>query len=448
MVDIPETRYAHNGPVNLAYQVVGDGPIDLLVVAGGLTHLDYVWHYEPLARFMRRLASFSRMVLYDPRGCGLSDRTLDPPTIPLAVSDALAVLDTVGVERANVYGHLDGGSVGLALAATHPDRVDAVAVYGAVCRFRGLEELLVPFDRDEPEKRADSLESIWGGSDLLELVAPNYADDPALTRWFTSLNRAAMSPAGAAAWYEYLANIDLRPLLADVAAPVLVTNRSETRALHRSQALYLAEHLPDARHVEFPGEDYLTWLGDTAEPITDEIEEFFTGTRPTHAPTRALAAVMFTDIVGSTQQAADLGDEAWRALLTRHDDLTHQRVEEHGGRVVKSTGDGALAAFDDPEDAIGAAQSLIADLAGAGLDIRVGIHSGQIEITGDDVAGMAVHLAARISALAGPGDIYVSRTVKDLVIGSGIEFDDRGTHDLKGIPDQWQILAVVADPPA
>jgi class 3 adenylate cyclase len=240
--------------------------------------------------------------------------------------------------------------------------------------------------------------------------------------------------------------IDIRPILGDVVAPVLVTNRADAHIIGRDQSRYLAEHLPDARRVEFPGEDYMLWLGDT-DAILDEIQEFFTGTRPVRQPTRALATVMFTDIVGSTEYAADLGDEAWRALLARHDDFTRHHVDDHGGRVIKSTGDGALATFDDPTDAITAAQTLIADLHASDLDIRVGIHSGQIEITGDDVAGIAVHLAARISALAGPGDIYVSRTLADLLLGSAIEFDDQGTHDLKGIPGSWEVLAVSGGPP-
>jgi class 3 adenylate cyclase len=441
-VEIPETHYAHNGPVNLAYQTVGDGPISVLLLKSGITHLDYFWQYPPVVRFIERFASFSRFVMFDKRGCGLSDRTVEPPTIAEDVSDVVAVLDHLGIERAHLFGEGDGGAAALALAAAHPDRVTKVAVIGAVCCVVATEDFPWGIDPVEAEAIPSAIESEWGGTDLLEAVAPNYADDPVFARWFTGMNRAGVSPAGAAAWIRNLIDVDIRPILGDVAAPVLVTDRADAQFIDPGQSRYLAEHLPDARHVEFPGEDYLMWVGDT-DAVVDEVEEFFTGTRPTHAPTRALATVMFTDIVGSTGRAADMGDDAWRALLARHDDLTRHRVQAHDGRVVKSTGDGALAAFDDPENAIAAAQSLIADLNASDIEIRVGIHFGQIEITGDDVAGIAVHLAARISGLAGPGDIYVSGTVRDLLLGSDIEFDDRGTHDLKGIPGTWNILAVV-----
>jgi class 3 adenylate cyclase len=261
------------------------------------------------------------------------------------------------------------------------------------------------------------------------------------------MNRAGASPSGASAYFRNLGEVDIRAILHKVAGPVLITNRVDS-LWDPGQSHYLAEHLPDARHVEYPGSDYILMSADVGtDAILDEIEEFLTGTRPIRAPTRALATVMFTDIVDSTGQAAELGDTAWRDLLQRHDSLTRTRVEQHDGRVVKSTGDGALATFDTPAAAIAAAQILTADLHEAGLELRVGIHMGEVEILGDDVAGLAVHLAARISGLAGPGDIYVSRTIKDLMLGSTIEFDDRGTHELKGIPDEWEILAVVSDPP-
>jgi class 3 adenylate cyclase len=415
-----------------------------LYMGTGATHLDYGWQYPPVVRSIERFAAFSRFVMFDKRGCGLSDRTVEPPTIAESVSDVVAILDDLGIERAHLFGEGEGGSAALALAAAHPDRVAKVAVYGAVCRPVATEDFPWGIDPVEAEAIPSAVESDWGGTALLEALAPNYADDAVLARWITGTNRAGVSPAGAAAWFRNVLDLDIRPILGDVAAPVLVTSRPDAQFIDPGQFRYLAEHLPDARHVEFPGEDYLMYVGDT-DAVVDEIEEFFTGTRPTHAPTRALATVVFTDIVGSTDLAADLGDTAWRALLARHDDLTRQHVEGHTGRVVKSTGDGALATFDDPEDAIAAAQGLIANLNDAGLDIRVGIHSGKIEITDDDVAGIAVHLAARISALAGPGDIYVSGTTRDLLLGSPVEFDDRGIHDLKGIPGTWQILAVVND---
>jgi class 3 adenylate cyclase len=443
-VEIPETRYARNGPVNIAYQVVGDGPIDVLKLTPGISHLDLGWEYPPFASYLGRFASFSRLAVFDKRGSGLSDRTVEPPTIDEEVSDAVAVLDELGIERVHLFGVLDGGAAALVFAATHPDRVAKVAVYGAICRAVAEDFPLVG-DPDEAGATTSVFESDWGGTGLLDAVAPNHADDPALARWYRRVNRAGVSPAGASAWFRNVMAIDIRPILGDVVAPVLVTNRADTHIIGRDQSRYLAEHLPDARRVEFPGEDYMLWLGDT-DAILDEIEEFFTGTRPVRQPTRALATVMFTDIVGSTEYAADLGDGAWRALLARHDDLTRHHVEHHDGRVIKSTGDGALATFDDPTDAITAAQTLIADLHAPDLDIRVGIHTGQVEIIGDDVAGLAVHLASRISSLAGPGDIYVSRTLADLLLGSAIEFDNRGTHDLKGIPGTWEVLAVSGGP--
>ncbi len=316
MVEVPDTRYAHNGQVSIAYQTIGEGPIDVLWLAPGITHLDYRSQYQPFVHFHDRLAAFSRLAVYDKRGCGLSDRTVEPPTIDESVSDAVAILDELGIERAHLFGDGEGGAAALALAAAHPDRVARVAVYGVVCRGVATEDFPWGLDPAEAEATASAMERTWGGTALLETVAPNHADDPVLVRWFTGRNRAGVSPAGAAAWYRNVLEIDIRPILGDVAAPVLVTIRPDTDFGDPGQSRYLADHLPDARHVEFPGEERLLWVGDT-DAVLDEVEEFFTGTRPTRTPTRAPATVMFTDIVGSTKQAAALGDTAWRALLAR-----------------------------------------------------------------------------------------------------------------------------------
>jgi class 3 adenylate cyclase len=445
MVDIPKTRYARNGPVSIAYQTVGDGPLDVVLMAPAVSHLEIRWEYPPFAHVFQRLAGFSRLVMYDKRGCGLSDRTVETPTVDEDVADVLCVMDAVGVDRACLFGIGDGAAAALALAARHPDRVDRVAAYEGYARPLVADDIPFGDDPTAVDELADVIEETWGNESNLMVMAPSRADDRELARWWSRSNRAALSPAGAAAWVRRIATIDIRDLLANVRAPVLVTNRPQERTTDPRHSLYLADHLPDARHVEFPGEDYLMWVGDT-DAILDEIEEFFTGTRPTHSPTRALATVMFTDIVDSTGRAAEIGDTAWRELLARHDDLTRRHVDDHGGRVIKSTGDGALATFDAPATAIAAAQALAADLREAGIELRVGIHMGEVEILGDDVAGLAVHLAARISALAQPDEIVVSRTVRDLMLGSTIGFEDRGTHQLKGVPGDWEILSVTNDP--
>jgi class 3 adenylate cyclase len=444
-VEIPETRYARNGPVSIAYQVVGDGRATTLYVPPGVGHLDIAWENDLFGHVLRRLAAWGRLVLYDMRGCGLSDRSVATPTVEENVSDLMTVLDNVGVEEVDLVGVTHGAAVALAAAAQHPDRVRRVAVLDGFAK--AVDDVFV-FGDDEASfaERTEALEGAWGTDAMARMVAPSRGDDPEFLAWFSRMNRAALSPAGAAVWLDQMRKIDIRGLLPDVSAPVLVVNRASTRAMNPKQSHFLAEQLPDARHVEFPGEDMLLVAGDT-DAILDEVEAFFTGTRPTRAPTRALATVMFTDIVHSTETAAEVGDTVWRDLLARHDERTRHHVEAHGGRVVKSTGDGALATFETPGQAIAAAQSLTADLAGAGVELRVGIHMGEVEILGEDVAGLGVHLAARISSVAQPGEVLVSRTVRDLLLGSDFAFTDRGTHELKGIPDRWQVLAVVGDPP-
>jgi class 3 adenylate cyclase len=446
-VEVPETRYARNGLVSLAYQVVGDGPIDVLYMNPGVSHLDLYWQYPPAVHVFERFAGFSRLVIYDKRGYGMSDRTAEPPTVDEEAADALAVLDATGIEHASVFGGGASGAAALALAAAHPDRVDRVVAYSAVARALQAADYPHGITKEEADAMVEMVVADWGGTLNVELLAPSRVDDAAFVDWFRSMQRSGASPAGAAVGLRQSLDLDIRSVLPEVTAPVLVLNRSDALMGGSEPSRYLAEHLPDARHVELPGEDFALFAGDS-DALLDEVEEFFSGRRPTPTPTRALATVMFTDIVDSTRRAADLGDTAWRDVLTRHDDRTRHHIERHGGRVVKSTGDGALATFDDPGRAIEAAQDLAADLHESGVELRVGIHTGQVEILGDDVAGLGVHLAARINGLAQPGDVLVSRTVRDLLLGSDVTFADRGTHDLKGVPDTWEILAVVDDTPA
>lgn len=442
MVEIPQTRYAHNGPVNIAYQVAGDGAATTLYVPSGVFHLDIQWEHSQFARMLRRMAAWGRLVLYDMRGSGLSDRSVATPTVEENVSDLMTVLDEVGARRVNLVGVTYGAAVALAAAAWHPQRVGRVAVLDGFAKT--VDDSFTFGDDDATfAERTDALEAAWGTDAMARLVAPTRRDDAEFLAWFSRMNRAALSPAGAAVWLNQLREIDIRDLLPDVRATVLVINRASVQMMNPKHSRYLAEHLPDVRHVEFPGEDMLLLRRDT-DAVLDEVEEFFTGRPPTRTPTRALATVMFTDIVDSTQKAAELGDTAWRELLAHHDARTCHHVDQHGGRVIKSTGDGALATFDDPQQAIAAAQDLITDLREHGVELRVGIHTGKVEIVGDDLAGLGVHLAARISALAQPGEVVVSRTVRDLLLGSDLAFAERGTHELKGVPGQWEILAVTS----
>ena len=443
----PQTRYARCGELSIAYQVIGEGPRDLIIVPGWLSHIELFWNDPGYHRFMEGLTDFARVITYDKRGTGLSDPIAAAPSLDERMDDVRAVLDAAGSERATLFGFSEGGPISAVFAASHPERTEALIVYGSyVCG---------PHDAEAPaaERWGAMLEHIrgtidrWGEGETVGWAAPS-VDSPVTRRMTGLVERAAMSPAMARA--NMVANIEkceVRPILPSVRVPTLVLHRRDD-PIPIDHGRYYAEHIPDARLVELEGRDHSPFVGDI-EAIVGEIEEFLTGARAAHASDRVLATVLFTDIVGSTERAAELGDSAWRALLQGHDELVRRQLAAQGGREVKHTGDGFLATFDGPARAVRCASTIASEVAELGISVRAGLHTGECEQRGDDVGGLAVHIGARIGALADPGEVLVSGTLRDLVLGSGIEFSDRGVHGLKGVPGDWRLFAVAdTAPPA
>ena len=435
MAEAPETRIAETPGGRVAYQVVGDGPIDVLVCHAPLFPIDHMWDEPSLVRFLDRLSSFSRHVWFDPRGRGASDRPLPYAEGRFAeaiTDDMLALVDHLGWEQVAVVG--DNGAPQILFAASHPERTKALVLLNTSAR--------AAFRRDSSEAWLTELELIrrrWGTGDSLEQLAPSAAGDARLRRWLARSQRL-LGTADEMYWRNQAAfAMDMRPALPSVQAPTLFVYRQGVRSstLVREDA----PHIKGAKVVELPGEDFLFFVGDTG-PMLDSMEEFLTGQLPAHHSDRVLATVLFTDIVGSTEHASRIGDRRWKELLVAHDALLGAEVVRFRGRMVKSTGDGVLATFDGPGRAIRCACAIRDSVRSLGLDTRAGLHTGEIELRGDDVAGVAVHIGARVSALAGPGEVLVSSTVKDLVAGSGIEFEERGEHELKGVPGSWKLYAV------
>jgi len=439
----PPTRYARSDDVSIAYQVVGDGPIDLVLVPGFATHLEIQWEAPPFAQFAERLASFSRLILFDKRGTGLSDPVADAPTLEQRIDDVRATMDAAGSERAALLGISEGAPMSVLFAATHPERVSALVLYGAMGRTTEGPDYpwATPADALR-ESAAEFLAPYWGQQPqgILELFAPSLADDPRVIEYTARLERYSASPAMVQQIFEMFLDIDVRAVLPTIHVPTLVVHRRGDRVVNRRAGAELASRIPGARYVELPGIDHLPWAGD-AEAILGEVEEFLTGARSEPEPDRVLATVMFTDIVGSTERAAQLGDARWREVLSAHQAAIGREVARFRGREVKSLGDGCLATFDGPARAIRCGHAIAEACRSVGLDVRVGLHSGEVELIGDDVGGIAVHIAARVGALAEAGEVLVSSTVKDLVAGSGISFSDRGPQQLKGIEDEWRLFA-------
>jgi pimeloyl-ACP methyl ester carboxylesterase len=435
----PETRYARSGDLHIAYQVVGDGPIDLVWVPGWISNIDHYWEEPTVARYFNRLASFSRLILFDRRGTGVSDPVPRAPTLEEQMDDVVAVLEAVGSEQAALYAQLEGGAMAMLFAATHPERTRALAVYEGMARMSWAPDYTWAL-RDED--RAAWLGAGWGdGSRIIEL-APSAASNPRMRRWFAKLERGAASPGTAAQFLMMNAQVDVRAVLPSIQAPTLILHRADGTFVDKRHALYLAEHIPGARLVELPGSEVITFASDE-DGLLDEVEEFLTGTRSSADSERVLATVMFSDIVDSTSRAADLGDRRWRQLLESLADATAPVLRSFRGRTVKLLGDGFLATFDGPARAIGAAVA-VRDMVRSefGVDLRTGLHTGEVEVMGQDVGGIAVHIGARILGYAEPGEVVVSGTVKDLVVGSGIGFEDRGEQELRGVPGRWRLFAV------
>jgi pimeloyl-ACP methyl ester carboxylesterase len=439
----PPTKYAKSGDTSIAYQVVGEGPIDLVLVLGFATHLELQWESPPFARFFERISSFSRLLIFDKRGMGLSDPVTEVPTLEQRIDDVRAVMDAAGSERAALFGISEGGPMSVLFAATHPERVNALVLHGAMGRTTEAPDY--PWASPAEALRESAAEFIvpsWGqeAEGIVELFAPSFAADPQAVAFNARMERSAASPAMVQQVFEMFLDIDVRAVLPTIQVPTLVLHRRSDRVVNRRAGKELAARIPRARYVELPGIDHLPWAGD-AEAVLGEVEEFLTGARSAPEPDRVLATVMFTDIVGSTERASELGDARWRELLSGHHAAVRRELTRFRGLEVKTLGDGHLATFDGPARAIQCGHAIAEAASSLDLEVRIGLHCGEVELMGQDVGGIAVHIAARVGALAAAGEVLVSSTVKDLVAGSGIRFVDRGAQQLKGISDEWRLFA-------
>lgn len=434
------TMYARNGEVHIAYQVVGSGTFDLVLVPGFVSHIELQWADPRSAKFLEGLASFSRLILFDKRGTGLSDPVPGMPTLEERMEDLRAVLDAVGSEKAALLGVSEGGPMSALFAATYPERTSALVLYGAFAKVLADDEHPDALT-EEQFARIIAAVQVWGAGKSIEVLGPSYLDvgEVAHQLWGT-FERMSASPGMARACVEAWREVDVSGVLSAIGAPTLVLHRTKD-FFPIAESRYLASHIRSARFAELRGSDHLPWLGDSAS-ILSEIEEFLTGQRHEPETDRVLATVLFTDMVNSTLRAAELGDEAWKELRGRHDELVRRQLVYYRGREVKSMGDGFLATFDGPARAVRCARSIVGDLKQLGIEVRAGVHTGECDISSDDISGIAVHIGARVGALARAGEVLVSSTVKDLVVGSGLRFDPRGMHILKGVPGEWALYAV------
>jgi class 3 adenylate cyclase/pimeloyl-ACP methyl ester carboxylesterase len=426
------TRYARSGEASIAYQVVGEGPIDLVLINGPAGHLELLWEEPGTARSFQHLAGFARLVMFDRRGTGLSDAVSRPPTLEQQMDDLTAVLDDIGLDRVALMGAGDVG-LGALFAATYPDRVTALIL----CGVAPAGKLTVT-----PELREvylDAIEHSWGDGTLIQLYAPSKIGNRAFEEWWGRMQRSAVSPGMARALMGMISETDLRAVLPTIRVPTLVTHVSGDRVVSVEFGREVARMIEGAKFIEYPGEDAYMWSNPAG---LDDIEEFLTGRRALPEPDRVLATVMFTDIVGSTQHAARLGDSRWRSLLDEHNAIVRGELDRWRGTEVKTLGDSFLATFDGPARAARCAQEIVDACAAIDVVVRAGLHTGECELLGDDVAGIAVHIGARVMAHAEAGEVLASSTVKDLVVGSGLRFTDRGQHALRGVPDQWHLYAL------
>jgi class 3 adenylate cyclase len=434
-------RYAKSGDIHIAYAVEGDGPIDLVWIPPWVSQVEYLWAEPSLERVMARLTQFARVITFDRRGSGLSDPFFGAPTLEDQMDDVLAVMDAAGSESAAICGTLEGGPMAALFAATHPDRTDALVLYATFVRATWAPDYDWAWSAEERDRRMDQLIEHWGEGLVASGVAPSQAADPSFMEWAGRLERLAASPSTIRRILKLIGEFDVRDVLPSIRVPTLVMHRAGDTFIKVEHSRYIASKIPGARYVELEGDENMFALGDS-EALIGEIEEFLTGTRHEREPDRMLATVLFTDICDSTSRAAEMGDRGWRFLLERHDALFRQALERHRGREVKRTGDGFLATFDGPARAIRCAASLTEAMGSLGLQVRAGLHTGELEVMDGDLGGLAVHIASRVMGAAGPNEVLVSGTVKDLVVGSGIEFEDRGERELRGVPGEWRLFAV------
>ena len=436
-----KTQYTRSGDVHIAYQVLGSGPRDLVFVPGFVSHLEAMWEDPSAARFFERLASFARLILFDKRGTGLSDRVPTIATLEERMDDVRAVMSAVDSETAALFGLSEGGPMALLFSATYPEKTSALVLYGAFAKLTkgdGYPWALRPDQVDEAERR---IERQWGSGYLLPWAAPSLVDDQHAQAWYARFERMAASPGAAIATVRMNAEIDVRHILPSIRVPTLILHRTGDRLVHVGGSRYMAARIEQARFVEFPGGDHTPWVGD-ADALLDEIEEFLTGVRHGSEPDRVLATLLFTDIVGATDRAAALGDRQWRDLLERHHSLVRRELGRFRGQEVDTAGDAFFATFDGPARAIRCACAIRDAVTSLGITIRAGLHTGECEVLDEKVTGIAVHIGARVMGQAGPGEVLVSSTVKDLVAGSGLGFVERGVYVLKGVPGEWHLFAV------
>jgi class 3 adenylate cyclase/alpha-beta hydrolase superfamily lysophospholipase len=441
----PETRYATRGDAHIAYQVVGDAPLDVVLVSTWFSHLEAQWEFPAFAHYLRRLSSFSRLIVFDKYGIGLSDPIPSRSLPPLEdwMDDVRTVMDAADSEAAVILGANEGSMMAALFAATYPERTTALVLVNATARMAWAPDYPIGVAPDVQDRLATLVEKAWGRGDMMAAVNPSLAADPVAAEAWGRFLRLSASPATAAAVMRVLFDLDVREILPTIRVPTVIVHRKDNPVITVEQGRYVADRIPGARFVAVPGADYGLAVGDP-DVILDEVEEFLTGAKSAGDADRVLATVLFTDIVGSTARLSELGDRQWREVLASHDALARRQVERYGGRIVETTGDGLLATFDGPLRGIRCAIALRDAVRRIGLTIRAGLHTGEIERNGDKVTGLGVHIAARVQALAQPNEVLVSRTVKDLVAGAALGFADRGSHELKGVRDAWELYAVEA----
>jgi pimeloyl-ACP methyl ester carboxylesterase/class 3 adenylate cyclase len=430
----PETRYAKSGDVHIAYEVFGEGPVNLVVVPGFVSNVEVFWDQPDFSRWQLRLASYARMARFDKRGTGMSDRVAELPGLDQRMDDLRAVMDAAGMDQAAVLGISEGGALSVLFAATYPNRCRALVLYGAFAHYWSTEEALAANLR--------YVDQAWGTGGSLPIFAPSRANDPAFQRWWGRYERLGASPAAVSALLRMYTLIDVRDVLPTIRTPTLVIHRTGDRCVPVECGRFLAERIPGARYIELPGIDHIPAIGDNAMEIADGIGEFLTGAKAPVAADTVLATVLFTDIVGSTEKAAALGDRQWRDLLDNHHVTIRRNLALFRGHEVKTTGDGILATFDGPARGVRCACAIADETKSLGIEVRAGLHTGECEVMGDDYGGIAVHIGARVAALAGASEVLVSSTAKDLVAGSGLRFSEYGIKSLKGVPGVWSIFAV------
>ncbi len=441
---VPVTRYASSGEASIAYQVAGEGALDILFLPGWISQIEQLWEAPVLRRFLERLTGFGRLILFDSRGTGLSERVLESYSLEQEARDAIAVLDAAESERTALFTYAMGGLVGAMLAAEHPRRVGALIMYASLARTSWAPDYDWAMTSEQREELTARNNGTWGEIDntLLSRLAPSMIGDPALSAWFARTQRLAASPREARTIAKATADLDARELLPRIGVPTLVMHRPKEHVWDVRHSLYLAAHIPGARYVELEGVDSFPFLGDS-DAVVEEIEEFLTGGRSGGERARALLTVMFTDIVEATAHAARIGDGRWRDLLADHGQDVRKELARFGGREVKTVGDGFLATFEGPPSgALRCALAITRAARDLGVEVRVGVHTGECELIGEDVGGMAVHIASRVNGLAGPGEVLVSGTVFGTVVGGPFTFVDRGFHELKGVPGRWPLFAL------